>query len=89
MTDFHISISWIDAAGDVLPDAPAGCNVADFFEDRAAWMGDEYTCGQDVFDAAEAAYRGPDLDGIGIQVTIWDERRGHISQPLAAHPAAA
>lgn len=82
MTDFHISITWINAAGDTLPDAPAGYNVADFFEDRAAWMENTYATAQDVFSAAEDVYRGRDIDGIGIQVSIWDERRGHISQIL-------
>lgn len=84
MTDFHIKIDWLAANGDVLPDAPAGYNIADFFEDRGAWMEDGYTRGQDVFAAAEAVYRGKDSDGIGVQVTIWDEGRGYITQALGA-----
>lgn len=82
MTDFHISIAWIDAQGNVLTDAPAGYNVADFFEDRAAWLTDHYAEAQDVFAAAEDTYRGRDIDGIGLQVSLWCERRGHISQVL-------
>lgn len=50
--------------------APPGYHVRDFFTDWGAWMDDPMESAADVFAKADAHYRGPDGDGIGLRVRV-------------------
>ena len=76
MTRYSIHLDWVGANGRVMPDAPIGYHVADFFEDRGAWMHADYARADDIVAAAAAEYRGTDVDGIGLRLTIWDDAQG-------------
>jgi hypothetical protein len=85
-TTTDITLVW-EAADGTEPhqSETAGYHVADFFKDGAEWLADAESGKLDVpaaIAAAQAAYRGRDIDGIGLAVEVWDGR-SHVRYHLA------
>ncbi len=59
--------------GDVPISDPPGYCAEDFFIGGLGWLDEGvFENVADVFSKAEARYRGTDVDGIGIRLSIWD-----------------
>jgi hypothetical protein len=74
--DWHINGA---APGD-SPDARqrfSGYEFGDFFHDQAEWTRQSYDTPEEVFAAASGAYKGPDSDGTGVAVKVWDGTEHH------------
>jgi hypothetical protein len=51
---------------------PRGRSFDDFFRDGGAWRRRAYDVPDHAITAARAEYRGPDAEGYGIAVRVWD-----------------
>jgi hypothetical protein len=51
---------------------PEGRSLDRFFQDGGAWRTRTYDVPQEAITAARAEYRGPDGEGYGVAVGVWD-----------------
>ncbi len=54
---------------------PGGRSFEDFFRDGGAWRTRAYAVPDQAITAARAEYRGPDGEGYGVAVRVWDGTR--------------
>ena len=70
ITRDNISISF-HAKGIPAGDHIEGYAFEDFFLGGMDWLDDDMATPDAVFAAAEAAYRGVDVAGVGIRIAVW------------------
>lgn len=68
----RITFTWIDAKGHDIDgtDAVQGYHVTDFFSNNLEEIEREAADTYEMNAWLESAYRGPDIDGIGLRWTI-------------------
>lgn len=66
----EINLLWTHS--DPKAKEPQGRSFAAFFRDGGAWRQRAYELPDEVINAARVQYRGPDSDGYGVAVRVWD-----------------
>lgn len=69
-----IALAWVGSDGREIESiwTSGDSQFLDFFADRMEWAGGIYDSPEQVFAAAQAVYRGHDVDGIGVRVSVVD-----------------